>query len=51
VLETMYANLVEVVRQRSGTAVVPSTVGAVEESYELLVHALREPVSGRSDST
>jgi predicted kinase len=51
VLETMYANLIEVVRQRPGTAVVPSAAGAVEETYELLVVALREPVSGRPGST
>ncbi|GAB3833069.1 hypothetical protein GCM10027610_026300 [Dactylosporangium cerinum] len=43
VLETMYANLTEVVRQRPGTAVVRSTAGAVEETYDLLVDALRKP--------
>ena len=51
VLETMYADLIEVVGQRPGTVVVPSTVGAVEETYELLVDALRETVSWRPDST
>jgi hypothetical protein len=32
----------EVVRLRPGT-VVPSAVGAVQETYELLADALREP--------
>ena len=45
VLGTMYDNLTEVIRQRPGTAVVPSTVGAVQETYVLLADALREPVS------
>ena len=51
VLETMYTNLIEVVRQRPGTAVVPSTEGAVEETYQHLVDALRESSSWRPDST
>jgi predicted kinase len=52
VLETMYANLIEVVRNRPGTAVVPSTVDAVEQTYQLLVDVLREPIrpdAGGSD--
>jgi hypothetical protein len=49
VLEAMYADLVELVRQRPGTAVVPSPAGAVEETYELLIDAVGEPPSGRLD--
>jgi predicted kinase len=45
VLGTMYDNLMEVVRLRPGTVVVPSAVGAVQETYELLADALRQPVS------
>ncbi|GAA2349990.1 AAA family ATPase [Dactylosporangium salmoneum] len=45
VLGTMYDNLTEVVRLRPGAVVVPSTAGAVQETYELLAEALREPVS------
>jgi predicted kinase len=45
VLETMYDDLLEVVRQRQGTVVVPSVVGAVQETYGLLTAALCEPVS------
>jgi hypothetical protein len=35
----------EVVRQRPETVVVPCTVDAVQETYELLTEALREPAS------
>jgi predicted kinase len=45
VLGTMYDNLLQVVRLRPNAVVVPSVVGAVEQTYELLVDALREPVS------
>ena len=45
VLATMYDNLMEVVRQRPGTVVVPSAAGAVQETYELLADALRKPLS------
>jgi predicted kinase len=44
VLATMYDNLMEVVRLRPATVVVPSAVGAVRETYELLADALSEPV-------
>ncbi|MBM2620613.1 AAA family ATPase [Actinoplanes sp. LDG1-06] len=50
VLETMYVNLIKVVRQRPGTTVVPSTEGAVAETYKRLSDALREPSSRRPDS-
>jgi hypothetical protein len=46
VLATMYDNLIEVVRLRPGTVVVPSVVGAVQETYKLLADALREPEPG-----
>jgi predicted kinase len=42
VLATMYDNLMEVVRLRPGAVVVPSAVGAVQETYQLLADALRE---------
>ena len=42
----MYDNLVQVVRLRPGAVVVPSAAGAVQQTYELLIDALREPVSG-----
>jgi hypothetical protein len=45
VLETMYDNLIDVVRLRPRAVVVPSAVGAVQETYELLADALREPVT------
>jgi predicted kinase len=45
VLGTMYDNLTEVVGLRPGTVVVPSAVGAVQETYELLADVLREPVT------
>jgi predicted kinase len=45
VLETMYDGLLEVVRLRPGAVVVPSVAGAVQETYELLIDVLREPVS------
>ncbi|MFG2040242.1 AAA family ATPase [Dactylosporangium sp. NPDC048998] len=45
VLATMYDNLMGVVRLRPGAVVVPSAVGAVRETYELLADALREQVS------
>jgi predicted kinase len=41
VLATMYDNLIEVVRLRPDTVVVPSVAGAVEKTYELLAEALR----------
>jgi predicted kinase len=41
VLGAMHDNLVEVVRLRPGAVVVPSVVGAVQETYELLADALR----------
>jgi hypothetical protein len=41
----MYDNLMEVVRLRPATVVVPSAVGAVQETYKLLADALGEPVS------
>jgi predicted kinase len=43
VLGTMYDNLMEVVRLRPGTVVVPSEVGAVQQTYDLVADALREP--------
>ncbi|MEV4316126.1 AAA family ATPase [Actinocrispum sp. NPDC049592] len=39
-LGRMYDDLMEVVRQRSGAVVVRSVLGAVEETYELLMAAL-----------
>ena len=45
VLGTMFDNLIEVVRLRPAAVVVPSAVGAVQETYQLLADALREPVS------
>jgi hypothetical protein len=47
VLGSMYDNLIELVRRRPATVVVPSAVGAVNRTYELLADALREPVSPR----
>lgn len=44
-LGTMYDDLLEVVRLRPDAIVVPSVVGAVRRTYELLTDALREPVS------
>jgi predicted kinase len=41
VLASMYDNLIEVVRLRPDTVVVPSVAGAVKETYELLADALR----------
>ncbi|WP_250037611.1 AAA family ATPase [Paractinoplanes maris] len=46
VLATMYDNLMEVVRRRPGTVVVPSVAGAVPQTYELLAAALGEPEPG-----
>jgi predicted kinase len=43
VLGIMYDNLMEVVRLRAGTVVVPSAAGAVQETYDLLADALRKP--------
>jgi predicted kinase len=43
VLGAMYDDLVEPARLRPGTVVVPSLVGAVQETYDLLVDALRVP--------
>jgi predicted kinase len=45
VLGAMYDKLIEVVRLRPGAAVVPSAAGAVQQTYDLLIDALREPVS------
>jgi predicted kinase len=45
VLGTMYDNLTEVVHLHPGTVVVPSAVGEVQETYELLAETLRQPVS------
>lgn len=45
VLGTMYDNLLEVVRLRPRVVVLPSVVGAVQETYGLLADAVREPVS------
>jgi hypothetical protein len=45
VLGTMYDNLLEAVRLCPGAVVVASAVGAVQQTYELLVDALREPGS------
>jgi predicted kinase len=45
VLGTMYDNLMEIVRLRPAAVVVPSAAGAVQETFELLADALREPVS------
>jgi len=45
VLGTMFDNLMEVVHLRPGTVVVPSAVGAVQETYERLADALRVSVS------
>ncbi|MEU8820470.1 ATP-binding protein [Actinoplanes sp. NPDC048796] len=39
-LKAMYDNLIEVVRLRPGTVVVPSTTGAVRETYDLLAATL-----------
>ena len=44
-LGTMYDNLLEVLSQRPDAVVVPSVMGRVQETYELLMDALREPVS------
>ncbi|MCS7476981.1 ATP-binding protein [Umezawaea endophytica] len=44
VLGTMYDDLLEVLRLRPNAVVVPSVAGAVEETYGLLVDALRDPV-------
>jgi predicted kinase len=43
-LGTMYDDLLKVVRLHPGAVVVPSVVGAVQETYELLTDVLREPV-------
>jgi predicted kinase len=43
-LGTMYDNLMEFVRLRPGTVVIPSAVGAVQKTYDLLADALREPL-------
>jgi predicted kinase len=43
VLGVMYDDLLEVVRLRPGAVVVPSVVGAVQETYQLLADVLREP--------
>jgi hypothetical protein len=40
----MYDNLMEFVRLRPGTVVIPSAVGAVQKTYDLLADALREPL-------
>jgi predicted kinase len=40
-LEAMYDDLLEVVRRCQGATVVPSSAGAVEETYALLANALR----------
>jgi predicted kinase len=45
VLGSMYDDLLEVVRLRPGAVVVPSVVGAVRETYGLLMDVLRESVS------
>lgn len=42
-LGTMYDNLLEVMRLYPGAVVVPSVAGAAQETYGLLVDALREP--------
>jgi hypothetical protein len=44
-LGTMYDDLLEVVRLRPGAVVVPSVVGAVQETYGRLADVLRGPVS------
>jgi len=44
-LGTMYDDLMEVIRKRPRAVVVPSMVGAMQETYELLADALRQPVS------
>jgi predicted kinase len=44
-LGAMYDTLLDLVRLRPGTVVVPSVVGAVQETYDLLVDALRVPIS------
>lgn len=41
VLATMYDDLLRVARLRPGTVVVPSTAGAVRETYDRLAGALR----------
>jgi hypothetical protein len=45
VLTAMYDNLMEVLRLRPRAVVVPNTMEAVEETYELVADALREPAS------
>ncbi len=45
VLGSMYDNLMELVRLRPEAVVVQSAVGAVQQTYELLAEALREPTS------
>jgi len=40
----MYDNLLEVMRQRPDAVVVPSVLGAVQETYGRLTDVLREPV-------
>jgi predicted kinase len=45
VLAAMYDKLLDVVRLRPGTVVVPSAAGEVEQTYELLAGALREPAT------
>lgn len=45
VLATMYDNLMEVVRLRPGAVVVTSRADAVQQTYELLAEALREPAT------
>lgn len=42
VLETMYDDLLEVVRRRPGAVVVPSAVGEVQETYRLPTAVLGE---------
>lgn len=45
-LGTMYDDLLEVVRRRPGTVVVPSRAGAVQQTYELLAAALSASLDG-----
>lgn len=48
-LGTMYDNLQQVLRLRPDAVVVPSVLGAVQETYERLTDALRDPPPSRAN--
>ena len=50
-LGTMYDNLLDVLRQRPDTMIVPCATGSIQQTYELLLNALHEPTSPRPAPT